>query len=179
MALLFLTLVAVAFGAPATQIRITFSPNTEELYAGWTSAGAAPPGAALLQAGASPTALLITRPGVSTTFTNEFCANASGLRTSHAAAFPAPAGSTTYYRVSADGGASWSATFAAQNPARTYPVTVALWGDLGVECGGVLPPSPGFAGGQCTAVPQLATDSAGGAHQYTLHFGDTASVAAH
>jgi hypothetical protein len=38
----------------------------------------------------------------------------------------------------------------------------------------VLPPQPGFAGGPCTAVPQVAADSAAGAHDWTAHFGDSA-----
>jgi hypothetical protein len=55
-------------------------------------------------------------------------------------------------RRSVDGGASWSLPRTASNPSRAgYPSAVALWGDLGVECGGVLPPQPGFAGGPCTA----------------------------
>ena len=170
--LLLFALVARAGSAAvaATQLRLTFSPNASELIAGWTSLGAAPPGSTLIQSGASPTALTLTGAGSATSFGNDQCA-ANATRTSHAAPFPVPPGGTAYYRVSADAGASWSAVRAAHNPARAYPVTVALWGDLGVECGGVLPPSPGFAGGQCTAVPQLAQDSEGGAHQYTIHFG--------
>lgn len=157
--------------AAATQLRITFSPNADELIAGWTSMGAAAPGATRIQAGPSPTSLTFSGAGSAVAFENDQCPGSNATRTSHAAPFPAPQGATTYYRVSADAGASWSPVQAARNPARAYPVTVALWGDLGVECGGVLPPSPGFAGGQCTAVPQLAKDSAAGAHQYTIHFG--------
>jgi len=89
------------------------------------------------------------------------------------APFPAAPGRETYYRVSSDG-LNWSDVFAVVNPLRSFPMRVALWGDLGVECGGVLPRSPGFAGGQCTAVPQLALDSAAGMHDFTIHFGDTA-----
>jgi hypothetical protein len=76
--------------------------------------------------------------------------------------------------VSADGGATWSNVTAAHNPARGFPMSIALWGDMGVECGGVLPPQPGFAGGPCTAVPQIAADSAAGAHAWTAHYGDVA-----
>ena len=174
-ALLFLCLLtAAAQPFPPWQLRVTFSPRADELVAGWTSFGApSAPNHTLVQSGSSPTALHTTTAGSTTTFGNDQCPTNS-TRTSHMAAFPAPAGAVTYYRASSDGGATWSPVAAAHNPSRAFPLRVALWGDLGVECGGVLPPSPGFAGGQCSAVPQLALDSASGAHDFTVHFGDTA-----
>jgi hypothetical protein len=84
------------------------------------------------------------------------------------------AGSSAWYDVSADGGASFSTPRLAHNPSRGYPQAVAIWADMGVECGGVLPPSPGFAGGQCTAAYQLAADAAAGTYDYAVHGGDTA-----
>jgi hypothetical protein len=153
-----------------SQLRVTFSPNPDELIAGWTSFGSS--SLALVQSGPSPNKLITHTSGVTTTFANDQCPGNS-TRTSHAATFPAPAGADIYYRVSADG-ATWSPVQAARNPARAYPLRVALWGDLGVECGGVLPPSPGFAGGQCSAVSQLTLDSASAKHDFSIHFGDTA-----
>ena len=170
--LLLATLVSVVLSLPATQVRITFSPKENELIAGFTSMGSNPSGLPLVQSGSSASALNTTTQGSSVAFNNDQCPGNS-TRTSHAVPFPAPAGSDVFYRVSADSGASWSAVYEAHNPARAYPATVALWGDMGVECGGVLPPSPGFAGGQCTAVPQLTVDSAAGRHNYSILFGDS------
>jgi len=114
-----------------------------------------------------------SRSGNSTSYLDDECKNTT--RWTHAAFLDVPPGSDVFYRVSSDGGVSWSATTVASNPQRShYPQRVALWGDMGVECGGILPPSPSFAGGQCTAVPALISDSAAGAHDWTLHFGDTA-----
>lgn len=173
-ALLLLVLAtAAAAPSPATQLRLTFHPDPDTLVAGFTSMGAAPPGATLVQSGPAPDALGAPSSGTSVVFGNQYCPNNSS-RTSHAAPFPAPAGAVTYYRVSADGGATWSDVTAAHNPARGFPMSIALWGDMGIECGGVLPPQPGFAGGPCTAVPQIAADSAAGAHAWTAHFGDVA-----
>jgi len=170
----FILLAAAVSAAPPTQVRLTFHADADTLVAGWTSAGVAPGGATLVQAGATPASLGASLPGTALSFESDECPGANNTRTSHAAPFPAPAGAVTYYRVSADGGASWSAVLSASNPSRGFPQTVALWGDMGIECGGVLPAQPGFAGGQCTAVPQLAKDSAAGAHDLTIHFGDTA-----
>lgn len=172
MALLLLLVLAAAAAAPspATQLRLTFHPDPDTLVAGFTSMGAAPPGATLVQSGPAPNALGAPSSGTFVVFGNEYCPLNSS-RTSHAAPFPAPAGAVTYYRVSADGGATWSNVTAAHNPARGFPMSIALWGDMGVECGGVLPPQPGFAGGPCTAVPQIAADSVAGVHAWTAHFG--------
>jgi hypothetical protein len=161
---------AAAIGPPS-QLRVTFSPRAAELVAGWTTLGIAP--SSTVESGPAPDKLSTRTVGSITTFANDKCPTNS-TRTSHSAAFPAPPGVDTFYRVSSDGGATWSNVTRARNPARAYPARVALWGDLGVECGGVLPPSPGFAGGQCTAVPQLALDGARESHGYTIHFGDTA-----
>ena len=163
---------ALASGLVSTQLRVTFSPRANELVAGWTSLGTVAPGASLLEAGPSPTLLTTRVAGATVAFGNEYCPDNS-TRTSHSAAFPAPPGAVTYYRVTSDGGATWSAVLGARNPQRDFPLAIALWGDLGVECGGVLPPSPGFAGGQCTAVPQLAADAQAGRHALSIHFGDT------
>jgi hypothetical protein len=157
-----------------SQLRLTFAPNINELVVGWTSHGDNTNHVPLVESGPSASALNTTTAGTSVSFTNSYCPASNSTRTSHFAAFPARAGATTFYRVSSDSGGSWSPVLPAINPARGFPVRVALWGDLGVDCGGVLPPSPGFAGGQCTAVPQLAKDSASGAHQFSVHYGDTA-----
>jgi hypothetical protein len=160
-----------ACGAPPSQLRVHLAPSTDSLVAAWTTLGAAPSG--VLEFGATPATSDGVVNATSTAFGNVACPDNS-TRTSFFAAFPVAAGSSAYYRVSADGGASWSAPRAAANPARGFPSRVALWGDLGVECGGVLPPSPGFAGGQCSAAGALAADAAAGAHDWALHFGDTA-----
>lgn len=172
--MLLLLLVAVLAAAlpPPTQIRVTLAPSPSQLVVAWASVGDGS-FSPLVQWGVSSTALSHTRAGnASTRFVNDLCANAT--RWTHAATIDVAAGTDAFYRVSSDAGATFSATLRVTNPARSYPLAVALWGDMGAACGGVLPPSPGFAGGQCTAIPALTADAAAGAHDFSFHIGDTA-----
>ena len=162
---------ALASSAPS-QLRLHLAPSTDALVIAWTTLGASQ-GSSIVRFGSTPDSLNASAPGVQTSFENSYCTTNS-TRTSHYATFPVAAGDSAFYSVSGDGGATWSDPRMAHNPARSYPISIALWGDLGVECGGVLPPSPGFAGGQCSAAGQVAVDAAAGKHSSIIHFGDTA-----
>jgi hypothetical protein len=153
-----------------TQLRITFSGESDTLIAAWTTVGSTD---TLAQLQYGPTSSLgSSSPSTYATWKNDLCSNSS--RTSYRATLPVAPGASVYYRVGSDAGGC-SATTQAFNAPPTYPSKVALWGDLGVECGGILPPTPGsYYGGQCTSVPQLILDSKAGKHDHTILFGDSA-----
>lgn len=161
---------SLALSAPPTQLRLSFSGESSTLTVAWTTV-ASTDASAKLQYGPTSALGSTAPPPVYDTWVNDIQSNSS--RTSYRAFLPVSPGASVYYRVGSDAG-GWSATTQAFNPPSTYPSTVALWGDLGVECGGILPPSPTFYGGQCTAVPQLILDSNAGKHQHTILFGDSA-----
>jgi hypothetical protein len=163
---------ASSTSAPPSQLRLTFSPSEDSLVIAWTTFGL-PAGSSIVEFG-STISLGQSNQGTSMPFDNYDCPGLNATRTSHSAEFSIPAGSSAYYRVSGDGGVSFSEIYLATNPFRNYPQVVSLWGDAGIECGGVLPKQPGFAGGQCTNVYQVSNDSSVGKHFWTLHFGDSA-----
>ena len=161
-----------SIATPPSQLRLTFSPNPNSLIIAWTTFGL-PSGTSIVEYG--PTLSLgQSNQGINEPFDNYYCPGSNSTRTSHSAEFSILAGSSAYYRVSGDGGLTFSDIYEAFNPSRSYPQVVSLWGDAGIECGGILPKQPGFAGGQCTNVYQVSNDSSTGLHQWTLHFGDTA-----
>ena len=160
---------ASAFAADP-QLHLTLSSSADELVVTWHAVNTSLSHPALQYSTSGAWSPSI--PAFATnSFANDECP--STIRFSASASLPLPAGATCQYRVTSDGGATWSPPYTATNPARGFPLTVALWGDLGVDCGGVLPPSPGFAGGQCTAAGQLALDAESGAHHLSIHFGDS------
>ena len=155
------------------QLHLTFSNLQSELIVTWHTVNLPMAAPAIQHAStpSSPWSALI--PAFSTTsFANDQCP-ANSTRYSASARLPLAPGESAMYRVTSDGGATFSSPATATNPLRAYPQRVALWGDLGVACGGVLPPSPGFAGGPCSAAGQLAADAAAGAHDWSLHYGDS------
>ncbi len=169
-----LSIVAAVAAAPigaASQLRLHLAPNSDELTVAWTGMGS--PLEGILRWGATPDALNSSAVSTSVAFDNYYCPGNS-TRASHYATMHVAAGASAWYSVSADSGASYTAPRLAHNPSRGYPQAVAIWADMGVECGGVLPPSPGFAGGQCSAAYQLSVDAAAGVYEYAVHGGDTA-----
>ena len=165
--------VAAASAIADPQLHLTFSNIDNELVVTWHTVNLpmVSPSLQYAPTPSSPWSPLI--PAFATTsFVNDQCPSNS-TRFSAAARLPLAPGASATYRVTSDGGATFSAPATATNPLRAYPQRVALWGDLGVACGGVLPPSPGFAGGPCSAAGQLAADAAAGAHDWSLHYGDS------
>ena len=73
-------------------------------------------------------------------------------------------GSAVYYRVSGDGGASWSPPQRTAVVNRAFPQTVALWGDMAVQ--GVNAP--------VTSAAALAAEAAAGTYDHAFHIGDSA-----
>ena len=102
---LLLLVQAGAAPSPATQLRLTFHPDPDTLVAGFTSMGAAPPGATLVQSGPAPDALGAPSSGTSVVFGNQYCPNNSS-RTSHAAPFPARSHTTACLPTAARRGAT-------------------------------------------------------------------------
>ena len=170
--LLAATAAAAAAAASPTapeQVHLTLHPDPDMLVVTWHSREAAAT-SSTVQYGAERSRLNGTArggPGSALVYVVDTCPENS-TRASHFVAFPAPRHRDTYYRVSGDGGASWSAVFGptrAPAPLADGSLTVSLFGDLGVETA----PAP-------NAVAALVNDTRRGAagHQLIVHFGDTA-----
>ena len=104
------------------------------------------------------------RSGSVSAYTNALCANSSHV--THVAELDAAGapGSAVYYRVSGDGGASWSPAQRTAVVNRAFPQTVALWGDMAVQ--GVNAP--------VTSAAALAAEAAAGTYDHAVHIGDAA-----
>lgn len=174
--ILFSALVLSCNGVAPSQLRVHLAATPDALVFAWTSKLATGEYASIKWGEYAsikwgPAGLSGTKLAISTLFDNVYCASNS-TRISSYAEIPVPAGGSVSFSVTTDG-STWSEPRIARNPQRGYPSRIALWGDLGVECGGVLPPSPGFAGGRCSAGDALASDVSAGRHEWALHFGDT------
>ena len=162
---------AAAAASPTApqQVHLTLHPDADTLVAQWHALALTPGAAAVLQYGASRGALpheVRGGNGSAFAYVVDTCPSNS-TRASFFVAFPAPRHTDTFYRVSSDGGASWSAVFGptrAPAPLRADgSVTISLFGDFGIET------APA-----ANALSALINDTQRGGHQLVVHFGDTA-----
>jgi hypothetical protein len=154
---------AAAAAPPQTpeQLHLTLHSDPDQLVATWTSWETAPaPAASVVAYGPTPDQLGSYAVGRAFAYESDLCPSNSS-RSMHVVEFPAPRGAPTFYRVSADN-ATWSPVFrtAAPAPAADGSLTLAVFGDLGVNC-------------DVSSVPALVNDTAEGLHQLIVHYGDT------
>ena len=164
---------ALAAASPTSpqQVHLTLHPDADTLVAQWHSLALAPGAAAVLQYGGSRGSLpheVRGGSGSAFSYVVDTCPGNS-TRASFFVAFPAPRHADTYYRVSGDGGASWSDVFGpTRAPAPRSAdgsFTLSLFGDFGIET------APA-----ANALHALVNDTRRGeaGHQLVVHFGDTA-----
>jgi acid phosphatase type 7 len=158
---------AVANPYAPEQIHLTLDADPDAIVVTWTSfeSAAGGPGTALVESGPGPDSLLTNSSGTAWVYAVDSCPDNS-TRAMHTVTFPCPRGVATYYRVSGDGGRTWSGV---QGPARTPALradgsfAVSLFGDMGINTA----PAP-------NSVAALVNDTRDALHDLLIHFGDTA-----
>jgi acid phosphatase type 7 len=143
------------------QIHLTFHPDPTKLVVSWVSFESLP-FSSMVQYGPARDQLSQTnRAGRSLSYVNEneACLTNS-TRSVHTVDFVVNEGETVYYRVSGDNGLTFSDVLSTTGQSRAFPQSVALWGDMGINC-------------QLPAVPRIIEDALAQRHLYALHYGDT------
>lgn len=145
------------------QVHLTFSGSnpTTQLVVTWTSFEIHPV-STIVNYGPSSSKLIHKSTGTFFAYSNDYCKGENrSIRSVHTATFDVSEGQTVYYRLSGSNGLSWSDVFVTTGQSRSFPQTVALWGDMGVLS-------------EVSSSPQVAIDASNGLHQYHIHLGDTA-----
>lgn len=140
------------------QVHLTFHSDPNKLVVSWVSFEIKP-FSSIIEYGSRPHQLSNKNVGTFFSYQNDLCRNTT--RSIHTVEFNITEGELVFYHLSSDGGLKFSETFNTTGQKRAFPQTVALWGDMGVNC-------------QLSAVPRLIDDAFSGIHSYAIHYGDTA-----
>uniref|UniRef100_A0A0G4HXW2 Purple acid phosphatase n=1 Tax=Chromera velia CCMP2878 TaxID=1169474 RepID=A0A0G4HXW2_9ALVE len=140
------------------QVHLTLHPSPDRLVATWTSFGRNP--TAVLRFGFEKDGLDGVVNGEVDSYKAEKCSKEK-WRTIHTAIFPVSGSKSTFYSVSSDG-VTWSDTFEALPVEhQKVPMTVSLFGDMGILC-------------ETSSVPALVNATRKREHTAVVHFGDSA-----